>query len=672
MVLTHDFVCTARPPPPPPVYLVHSDATLSSPLAANQVRSLQDRLGAFEGSNLHHLAQQPFTQHHQHFGQPPQAQSVPHTPLPYAQQQMLTMNGMVSPHLALNTGFPGIGMGGFPLPSPAASLDEQPLSAASVSLLPTNLPFSAFLGGPTSPGGTSPTMQHPQRPQLQTHSRTSFGTGVSSGSVPSLHSSGSSSASSIQLNESPMRPTRSMSLSHSHSSSLSMSSLHELQQQQQSPGVHDPGLVHGMASLGMSMAAPQATIQQQGLVSIPEPVTPLPLGPSTVGSSASRSLLRTFASHAARFGFPRHALERLPHVTPALLESIYALACRVGGPSALSLAYDVDTRSLERSFMHRAEAALAKPDDSGSQFLALELVQTQCLLAHLMYILDRPLDGHRHAGGAMRLATSLRLHHTSVADERAETWWMVYGVDRAWAGVFGAQPSTLDEGAIAAPFPNTVPQPDASLHSPGLAPLSSPLESLYIPPAFGINLSDRAGMGGGESLSAARFKMLALFARTFEIIGSATMGRPLPQAMISGAGAGLEPFSATLAALERLLIGVSMMQQGPAVATVRLQAYSSTIALNAVTGNAEAASLAARDAITEISSLLPNEVDMLDPIVAFCLANIQRAWRELNLDPREVVPLDHALERLSETLPYVASHRFADVSMQNVLPMQSF
>ena len=274
--------------------------------------------------------------------------------------------------------------------------------------------------------------------------------------------------------------------------------------------------------------------------------------------------LQTFAAHAARFGFPRHSLERLPNVTPALLEAIYALACRMGGSSCLSLAYDIDARALERSFLHRAEVALGRPDESGSPYLALELVQAQALLANLMYILGRPMDGHRHAGGALRLATSLRLQHASVADERAETWWMVYAVDRAWASVTGASPSPIDESSVTAPFPGTVPSPDASLDGPvnGLGHgVPSALDMLCMPPTFGIDVADptAAAMGlsgSGEALGAARFKVLALHARAQEIIASCSLGRPMPQAMLAHASSGL---SSPLVLLHLLTVFQALM-----------------------------------------------------------------------------------------------------------------
>lgn len=254
--------------------------------------------------------------------------------------------------------------------------------------------------------------------------------------------------------------------------------------------------------------------------------------------------LRTFATHAARFGFPRHSLERLPNVTPALLEAIYAIACRMGGSSSLSLAYDVDARALERSFLQRAEAALSRPppapDDPASSFYALELVQAMALLGNLMYILDRPLDGHRHVGGALRLATTLRLHHVSVADERAETWWMVYAADRAWSAIFSVGPSPIDESGVTAPFPGAVPMADASLDRPPLVPsMASALDLLYVPPTFGIEVHDPAmGVAAGETLGAARFKVVALHARTHELIASLTLGRPLSATMMAHAGSG--------------------------------------------------------------------------------------------------------------------------------------
>ncbi|KAH7104383.1 hypothetical protein BKA62DRAFT_505381 [Auriculariales sp. MPI-PUGE-AT-0066] len=384
--------------------------------------------------------------------------------------------------------------------------------------------------------------------------------------------------------------------------------------------------------------------------------------------ASNDALIRSFTVHASRFYFPRATLKRLPTVSSALRLAILAIACRVT-PSSL-LPPGANLREHELAFVSRAEQSLSRRDANAS---ALELVQTQALLANLMYVNARPLDGHRHAGGALRLATSLGLHRASMdsqsendQEERAQTWWMVFALDRAWAGVFDTQSSSLDENAVCAPFPGATAAAIA-----GTSDFSArKLGMLCVPPMFGIVIPDTM-QEQQEQLGETRVKVLALHARACELVAHATDGYPLSRIMTAGVGIGANPFTATLNALDRLLLSISTLPRNPMTSSIRVEAYAAIASLSVVQSNVDTAVRAARNALIEISSLSPDDIALMDPVVAFCLAKLQRAWRKGGGATSELVPLDNALERLGEQLPFTVPRSCSSGIGMRYLPAPS-
>ena len=135
---------------------------------------------------------------------------------------------------------------------------------------------------------------------------------------------------------------------------------------------------------------------------------------------------------ASQFRLPQSTIELLGEkglhaVSPALKEAICAVTC--------ALTSSLANYAREHEFASTMRCEVVSRQDLEVPTITSALlfdVQALTLLAHLAFANYRTLEGHRHLGGAIRIALALRLDqspHFNVV----ETWQMVQLLDQEWS-----------------------------------------------------------------------------------------------------------------------------------------------------------------------------------------------------------------------------------------------
>ncbi|KAH7102381.1 hypothetical protein BKA62DRAFT_113033 [Auriculariales sp. MPI-PUGE-AT-0066] len=337
---------------------------------------------------------------------------------------------------------------------------------------------------------------------------------------------------------------------------------------------------------------------------------------------ALETILSIFIHHRDQFGIPSSvSATSLRNGQTALLEAACAIACHFA-PENLSF-----LGTFVTGFRMRAERALGSITTNSHPSATLARIQAHSLLATLSLVKGSMLDGARHAGAAWQLAVAMRLHALegpAVSPEQAETWWMVYRLDRAWSVVLDIAPGTPADTGVRTMF---LPRDPSVAPPPHLQMLPSPTDMAFDPLR--------------ETTTSYLTKVISLYSASHQILGGNTVA-------LTSMAVRLEQFlrCSTIAPTQH--------------ATARIISLCTLFQIRLAQEDVVQAIGAARSLAEVLGSIPEPGYNLLHPVVAHSVQKVCNRLQQTQgaaaaLAPQARAMLGLATQRLSQAFPYVTS-----------------